>query len=135
MNIDPDIVECLRFNDDDTVLCKGGEFERFECGAIAIHFWNGDPRCAVHSPVDNVFVPCTRCGEKPAYRGESVEVDPVCPPCASALTNHGPEKPATVDPTDPSYAPFGSAGEPETPGQICRRMSGADEYVCPDHRD
>lgn len=82
------LTENLRFADGDT-FCRpsDGNGNSFDCraadgeAALAIHIWNGRPLCAVHSPFDNIYVPCTRCGEKPAPKPQNIEADPVCTDC------------------------------------------------------
>lgn len=82
----PYITESLRFPEGDEVDCLGVP-DMVTCGvaagepAFAIHLWNGKPFCASHSPVENIYVPCAVCGERPAYKPEVIEQDPMCQPC------------------------------------------------------
>jgi hypothetical protein len=80
----------LRFPDSDELDCEGRIGERCTVAngepAFAIHLVRGFGKpnrlvCERHSPFANIYVPCTRCGEKPALRGESIEVDPLCIDC------------------------------------------------------
>lgn len=80
------ITESLRFPDEEDTDCQG-ESEAMPCEvadgepAFAIHLWDGKPVCGHHSPVDNIYVPCAVCGERPAYKPEVIEQDPMCQPC------------------------------------------------------
>lgn len=82
----PYITESLRFPDGDEVDCVGVP-DAVPCeaadgeAAFAVHLWNGRPFCASHSPAENIYVPCAECGERPAYRPENIEEDPLCQPC------------------------------------------------------
>lgn len=81
----------LRFVVDDGVECRAGE-GCTEGGdglpAFAIHrvgIMGGTPMCATHSPFPNIYVPCTRCGEKPCEKPDSIEEDPMCLACIKAV--------------------------------------------------
>lgn len=126
--IHQDITDLLRFVEGDEVDCRGNLDTNMPCimangkPAYAIHLWNTEPVCSWHSPVGNIYVPCTKCGEKPALRPESVEEDPLCRTCLQAMMAKAAEasflsttqRTAEWDVTQPEYAPFGSAGRPKT---------------------
>lgn len=85
----PYITSALRFPSDDA-LCEGSttrQIGRWACAGDegkplpAIHTFEGRNHCAYHSPFDNKYTPCTRCGTKPAFRDDSIEVDPICADC------------------------------------------------------
>lgn len=71
----------LRFADGEETECK----VKNGCDEYAIHMVGvmapRVPLCATHSPFPNIYVPCTRCGEKPAEKPESIEEDPMCLGC------------------------------------------------------
>ncbi|MER6632233.1 hypothetical protein ABT301_29135 [Streptomyces sp. NPDC000987] len=76
----------LRFPADE-ILCRGDRWQQ-GCAAVdgeaayAIHTFQGRHYCGYHSPLDNTYVPCADCGEKPAVKPRSTDGgDPVCEDC------------------------------------------------------
>lgn len=47
----------------------------------AIHTVAGRSYCADHSPYENIYIPCTRCGTRPVINPNDIEIDPVCFTC------------------------------------------------------
>lgn len=129
MTILPYITEGLRFAPDDTI-CQPitGMGREFKCNyngegpAMAIHTWRGRNLCAYHSPFDNKYVPCTRCGIKPALAPKSIEEDPVCEDCKIELARQ------TEMIRDFSNDEGGCPGYNDS----CGNILGEGEDLCPD---
>jgi len=105
----------------------------------------------LHSVFLNIYTRCTKCAVKPAYRPASIEEDPLCRDCltamvaeaADAAVNKAIEEARMSNPHSIIH-PENAAEFEETVGQIARRMSGAEEYVrefnndeggCPGYED
>lgn len=72
----PYIENALRFTEEG-IDCKGDTWQR-GCAAadgepaFAVHTIDGKHYCPYHSPFDNIYVPCTRCGERPVNKPASL---------------------------------------------------------------
>lgn len=79
-------------------------------------------------------VPCTRCAQVEVPAPQSIEDDPLCPACLKALVEQAADaafvktQEARRENPHSIVHPDNAAAFEETVGQICRRMSGAEEY-------
>lgn len=110
------------------------------CGITPIHnggsneatvTYRGKHYCPFHSPVGEVYVPCTKCGEKPVVKALHIEEDPVCDDCIRLMIDQAKDQ-ADREEMMPGYNPM-------TPGPHPRITTvyefSNDEGGCPGWND